>query len=48
MVFDTSERRAFEAKLIAEVADSVSLPEKNVSIEEVRLQIHLIHCLVCS
>ena len=41
MIFDTSERKAFEAKLIAEVADSVSLPEKNVSIEEVCCQMEL-------
>lgn len=41
MIFDTSERKAFEAKLISEVADSVSLPEKNVSIEEVCCQMEL-------
>lgn len=35
MVFDTSVRRQFEDSLVAEVADAVSLPVKNVSIEEV-------------
>ena len=35
LVFDASERRAFEQQLLAELADAVSLPQKNVSIEEV-------------
>lgn len=35
MIFDTSLRRNFENSLVAEVADAVSLPVKNVSIEEV-------------
>lgn len=35
LVFDTSERAAFERALVAEVADAVSLPVKNISIEEV-------------
>lgn len=34
-MLDTTERRAFEEKLLAEVADAVSLPVKNVCIEEV-------------
>lgn len=35
LVFDLTARRAFEEQLLAEVADAVSLPVRNISIEEV-------------
>jgi hypothetical protein len=35
LVFDTSERVAFERALLAELADAVSLPVGNISLEEV-------------
>jgi hypothetical protein len=34
-VFDDSERRTFESQLVSELADCVSLPTKNISIEQV-------------
>jgi hypothetical protein len=35
LLFDTTERRDFEALLVAELADALSLPVRNFSIEEV-------------
>lgn len=36
-MFDVSERRDFETCLVSELADAVSLPVRNISIEQVNV-----------